>query len=128
MKKEDSVALEEQQIGARRRSEVEREHRDLDAVGAAPHRQTQFVRGALTGYVWALGHADAAPITGLREKGVPSTQGITAEVDATLVQLASQPLRTVPRDYVQGVHDALAWVCGFQDEPPGVTEQAPTGE
>jgi hypothetical protein len=24
----------------------------------------------------------------------------------------------VPRDYMMGVHDALAWVCGYSDEQP----------
>lgn len=43
---------------------------------------------------------------------------LTAEVDAATVQLEAGPLTTLPRDYTQGVHDALAWVCGHTEVSP----------
>jgi hypothetical protein len=105
-------------VGGRPRADVERAYGALEAAAAAPQTQTQFSRGALSGYVWALGHATAAPVTGADSHGAPDMLLLTAEVDAALVQLSDQSLRTVPRDYVHGVHDALAWVCGYSDEQP----------
>jgi hypothetical protein len=105
-------------VGSRARADVEREFRTLEAAAAAPQTQTQFSRGALSGYVWALGRAAAAPVTGADSGGTPDLQLLSAEVDATLVQLADQSPRMVPRDYMTGVHDALAWVCGYSDEQP----------
>jgi hypothetical protein len=80
--------------------------------------QTQFYRGVITGHLWALGHADAAPITGARGAVAPSMEYLTAEVDAATVQLEDQTLRTVARDYVQGAHDALVWICGYSNDQP----------
>jgi hypothetical protein len=108
-------------VGVRRQVDVERAHDALQAVAAAPQTQTQLSRGALTGYVWALGRASAAPVTGSHGHGTPSLGQIMGEIDASVMQLAEQTRRTVPRDYVQGVHDALAWVCGYSDDQPSGT-------
>ncbi|MDJ0346249.1 hypothetical protein QMK19_19280 [Streptomyces sp. H10-C2] len=105
-------------MGTRRRADVEEAHRELEAVAAGPAQQTQLSRGALTGYLWALGRGDPAPVTGATCDGVPDIAMLTAEADAAVVQLADFTQRTVPRDYVQGVHDALAWVCGHNDQLP----------
>jgi hypothetical protein len=102
----------------RPRVDVERAHDALQAVAAAPQTQTQFSRGALTGYLWVLGRATSAPVTGSHGHGAPSLGQLTGEIDASVVQLVDQAQRTVPRDYVQGVHDALAWVCGYSDDQP----------
>lgn len=105
-------------VGVRPQVDVERAHDALEAVAAAPQTQTQFSRGALTGYVWALGRGTSAPVTGSHRHGTPNLGQLTGEIDASVMQLADQALRTVPRDYVQGVHDALAWVCGYSDDQP----------
>ncbi|MFI5758591.1 hypothetical protein [Streptomyces sp. NPDC051569] len=108
----------EQNVGIRPRSEVEETYRALEAVGAGTTQQTQFSRGALTGYLWALGRGDAAPITGAGADGSPDLSLLTAEVDASAAQLEDSTQRTVPRDYIQGVQAALAWVCGHDDARP----------
>ncbi|MEV6651630.1 hypothetical protein [Streptomyces sp. NPDC051219] len=105
-------------MGTRRRAEVEAAHHALDAEAAGPDRQTQLSRGALTGYLWALGRGEDAPITGARGEGPPDIPQLTAEVDAATVQLEDTTQRMVPRDYIRGVHDALAWVCGHSDDRP----------
>ncbi|GGX48326.1 hypothetical protein [Streptomyces chryseus] len=43
---------------------------------------------------------------------------LIAEADAATVQIQDSTQRTVPRDYIHGVHDALAWVCGHTDDKP----------
>jgi hypothetical protein len=50
--------------GARPRAEVERVHRARYAAAAEPQRQTKVTRGALSGYLWALGQSTRSPITG----------------------------------------------------------------
>ncbi|MFJ1705966.1 hypothetical protein [Kitasatospora sp. NPDC088346] len=75
-------------------------------------------RGALAAYRWALGRAHSAPLTGAAAGDVPSLEALTAEVDASLVQLEATTRPSVGREYIQGVHDALAWVCGHSDTPP----------
>ncbi|TDT97913.1 hypothetical protein EDD99_6115 [Streptomyces sp. 846.5] len=105
-------------VGVRPQAEVELAHHALNAVALSPQTQTQYSNGALTGYLWALGRGTAAPVTGARSGGTPTLAGLTEEIDATVVQLAAQTQRTVPRDFLQGVHDALAWVCGYSDDRP----------
>ncbi|MCP3820145.1 hypothetical protein NLX86_19190 [Streptomyces sp. A3M-1-3] len=105
-------------VGTRLRAEVEEAHSALDAAAAGPDRQTQLSRGVLTGYLWALGRGEDAPITGARIEGPPDIPQLTAEVDAATVQLEDTTQRTVPRDFIRGVHDALAWVCGHSDDRP----------
>lgn len=109
---------EQDLVGTRTLAEVEQAHRALEAVGAGPTQQTQLSRGALTGYLWALGRGDQAPITGASSEGAPDLSLLTAEADAAVVQLADAAQRTTPRDFTQGVHDALAWICGHSDMRP----------
>ncbi|MGK5630361.1 hypothetical protein [Streptomyces sp. URMC 123] len=118
MSTQQTVRGEERRVGTRSRSEVERARHALEVRSAAPDRQTQVSRGALTGYLWALGRAEAAPVTGAAVAGTPDLRTLTAEVDAAAVQLEDQTQRTVPRDYTRGVHDALAWICGHRDDRP----------
>ncbi|MFF4528689.1 hypothetical protein ACFY1P_05390 [Streptomyces sp. NPDC001407] len=105
-------------VGTRPREQVESACERLHATAAGPDRQTQFSRGALAGYLWALGRGDAAPITGASSDGTPGMGPLTAEVDAVLVQMEDCAQRTVPRDYLYGVHSALAWICGQSDDRP----------
>lgn len=106
------------EAGVRGVAEVGQAFRELEEVAAGPSQQTQFTRGAMAGYMWALGLGSSAPVTGARIAGAPDLAELTAEVDAAMVQLEDQAMRTVPRDYTQGVHDALAWVCGHTDSRP----------
>ena len=108
-------------VGARPRAQVERALAALEAASAAPQRQTALTRGALAGYLWATGRSTTAPVTGAVRAGPPGLADITAEIDASMVQLAQQSRRTTPREYLRGVHDALAWTCAHTDDPPSVT-------
>ena len=105
-------------VGVRPRAEVEEAHRALAGVAAGTTQQTQLSRGALTGYLWALGRGEAAPVTGAVSAGAPGLPMLTAEVDAAVAQMKDATQRTVPRDYIHGVHDALAWICGHTEERP----------
>ncbi|MER8187581.1 hypothetical protein [Kitasatospora sp. NPDC094015] len=105
-------------VGVRSTAEVEQAFGELERGAAAPNRQTQLSRGSLAAYLWALGRGDTAPVTGARGTGRPDLLALTAEVDAAMVELEYQSQRTVPRDYTQGVHDALSWVCGHTDDHP----------
>ncbi|QMU77058.1 hypothetical protein GXW83_16445 [Streptacidiphilus sp. PB12-B1b] len=107
-----------QVIGARSRTEVERSLDSLHGTVGSHQTQTQFYRGMESGLLWALGRAESAPITGARGAREPGMGAITAEVDAATVQLENQTLRTVARDYVQGAHDALVWICGYSNDQP----------
>ncbi len=99
-------------------SQVDRAFECLEAEAAGPDRQTQYARGALAGYLWALGRGEPAPITAQSSDGAPAMEVLMAEADAATVQIQDSTQRTVPRDYLQGVHDALAWVCGHTDDKP----------
>lgn len=105
-------------VGVRPRTDVEEAHRALEGVAAGTHQQTQLTRGALTGYLWALGRGDVAPVTGAGCEGAPDLSLLTAEADAAAVRLEDAAQRTVPRDYIEGVYEALAWVCGHSDRRP----------
>ncbi|WP_336319829.1 hypothetical protein [Streptomyces lavendofoliae] len=105
-------------VGMRSHDDAEEAHRRLEAEAAGPDQQTQYTRGALTGYLWALGRGAPAPITGQATDGPPSLQALSAEVAAATVQMGDSTQRTVPRDYIHGVRDALAWVCGQSETRP----------
>ncbi|MCX4547375.1 hypothetical protein OG204_30135 [Streptomyces sp. NBC_01387] len=105
-------------MGTRYRAEVEAAYRKLEAATAGPDGRTPFSRGALTGYRWALGRADAAPVTGGTDAGAPDLGLLTAEVDAVAVQLEDTAQRDVPDDHARGVYEALAWICGQSDLRP----------
>jgi len=103
-------------VGVRQRAEVQQAYERLEAAAAGPQQQTQYARGAMAGYVWAMGRTGAtAPVTGERCAEQPSDKVIESEREAADAQLANQVLRTTPRDYLQGVHEALAWICGVRD-------------
>ncbi|MEU6892481.1 hypothetical protein ABZ934_11935 [Streptomyces sp. NPDC046557] len=101
----------EEMVGTRRRADIERVYGSLE-------RTTPFSRGAATGYQWALGREDEGPVTGVHAEGPPGIDLLIAEVDAAVVRLEEQPRRSVPHAHIQGVHDALAWVCGQTEEHP----------
>ncbi|MEU9984562.1 hypothetical protein [Streptomyces sp. NPDC050856] len=99
-------------------AEAEEAFRRLEAEAAGPDQQTQFSRGALAGYLWALGRGGPAPITAQPLDEAPTLSHLSAEVDAATAQMEDSTQRTVPRDYIHGVRDALAWVCGHSDQHP----------
>ena len=106
-------------VGTRSRTDVENAFAGLEAAAAAPQRQTQYSRGALAAYLWALGRGSRAPVTGARpDSDFPDLPHITAEIDASVAQLDDRLHRMVPRDYLQGAHDALAWLCGLREDNP----------
>ncbi|MGW0366690.1 hypothetical protein [Streptomyces sp. NPDC002990] len=108
----------EVETGARSFTQVEEAFRRLEAEAAAPDQQTQFSRGALAGYLWALGRGGPAPITAQPVDGAPTADDLTAEVDAATAQVEDSTQRTIPRDYLHGVRAALAWVCGHTGQQP----------
>ncbi|MGW0549033.1 hypothetical protein [Streptomyces altiplanensis] len=105
-------------VGTRGYADVERAQEQLEAAGAERGR-SPFSSGASEAYRWALGRAERSPVTGAGgEEGVPDLYKLTAEVDAAVVQMDEPVSRPGPRDHTRGVHDALAWVCGYRDEAP----------
>ncbi|MET9801058.1 hypothetical protein [Streptomyces sp. NPDC006368] len=113
-----STSTAEVRVGVRTFTDVEEAFRRLEAEAAGPDQQTQFFRGALTGYLWALGRGGPAPITARSVAKAPALEDLTAEADAATAQMEDSTQRTVPRDYIHGVRDALAWVCGHTDQHP----------
>ncbi len=107
----------EQRVGTRPYEDVERAYRRREAAAPGAGRP-QFAAGAITAYRWALGQQTRAPVTGAAGGAVPSLPALTAEVDAALVQLEDTTLRGGPREYTEGAHDALAWVCGYSEARP----------
>ncbi|MGA5420231.1 hypothetical protein [Streptomyces lavendulocolor] len=113
-----SMSTSDVRVGVRPLGDVERAFRRLEAEAAGPDQQTQLSRGALAGYLWALGRGGPAPVTAQPVDEAPSLEDLTVEVDAATAQMEDSTQRTVPRDYVHGVRDALAWVCGHTDQHP----------
>ncbi|WP_051813427.1 hypothetical protein [Kitasatospora sp. MBT63] len=99
--------------GVRPAAEVAREYERVRAANGGARR-----RGALAAYRWALGLARSGPLTGTPAREVPTLEVLTAEVDASLVQLEASTRPSVGREYIEGAHDALAWVCGHTDTRP----------
>ncbi|MEV8567422.1 hypothetical protein AB0436_17925 [Streptomyces sp. NPDC051322] len=115
---ESAEPAEDDRVGTRYRSEVEAAYRKSAASAEEPARQSQLTRGLLTGYRWALGHSAVAPVTGGTTTGAPDLGLLIAEVDAATVQLEGAEQRGVSHDHIQGVYDALAWVCGQLEQRP----------
>jgi hypothetical protein len=107
-----------QLIGARPCSAVEEAYETLRKQTARADPHAQFTQGALEAYLWALGGDTSAPLTGARTVGVPGLERLTSEIDTAVVQLEDVTQQAGPRDFTQGVHDALAWVCGLSDHKP----------
>ncbi|MFC8916839.1 hypothetical protein ACGF5F_14895 [Streptomyces sp. NPDC047821] len=106
-------------IGTKPRTQVEAAYQRLEHKAAAPGLGTPFSLGAVAAYQWVLGRAAAAPVTGATAGGgVPSSQLLTAELDAAVVQLGDPTEGPERAAHVRGVHDVLAWVCGLVDEQP----------
>ncbi|MCQ4042637.1 hypothetical protein ACFOSC_24655 [Streptantibioticus rubrisoli] len=107
-----------QLIGARPSSAVEKAYQTLRKQTARADPHAQFTKGALEAYRWAMGSDVSAPLTGARTVGVPGLQRLTSEIDTAVVQLEDVTQQAGPRAFAQGVHDALAWVCGLSDQRP----------
>ncbi|WP_438289815.1 hypothetical protein [Streptomyces sp. HUAS TT7] len=99
-------------IGVRARTDVDLALKYLTARSEAP---AQYALGAAAAYHWAMGRAGRAPLTGTAVRLVPDLRLLTAEVDAAVVQLEDPTTEVGLRDFTRGVHDALAWVCGYSD-------------
>ncbi|WP_212764686.1 hypothetical protein [Streptomyces sp. I05A-00742] len=111
------AAVEELLTGARTRRQVIRAYRRLRA-GDEPVRDGPYARGAAAGYRWALGAPGGAPVTGATVHGAVDMETLMAEVDAAVVQLDDPALPPDAARHTQGVHDALAWICGISDDRP----------
>ncbi|WP_329112118.1 hypothetical protein [Streptomyces sp. NBC_01353] len=106
-------------MGIRAYADVELAQKRLSARAAEWRLSPQYSSGASAAYRWALGCAEHSPVTGAGDaEGVPALPALTAEVDASVVQMEDLTSRPGPRDYSRGVHDALAWVCGHSDHAP----------
>ncbi|KUH35295.1 hypothetical protein ATE80_30075 [Streptomyces kanasensis] len=124
-----AVRTETPRIGVRPVDEVESAYRTLAAEATGPGRDAGGGRalrdsdrpralreGATEAYRWALARAPQGPITGVRGRDVPDVWRLTAEVDAAAVLLDDPACPHEAREYVRGVHDALAWLCGHSDQ------------
>ncbi|GAA1928497.1 hypothetical protein [Streptantibioticus ferralitis] len=105
-----------QLIGARPRSHVEQAYESLQQRAAKPEPHRQFTLGVLAAYQWAMGRVAGAPLTGARCVGVPDLEQLTSEIDTAVVQLEDTTQHSATRDFAQGVHDALVWVCGLSED------------
>ncbi|GGT15534.1 hypothetical protein [Streptomyces purpureus] len=101
-----------QRIGVRTYGDVDGA---LSGLVERTEGSAQFSAGEAAALQWALGRSDRAPVTGADVPGRPDLQVLTAEVDATVVQLEDPTTQAGGRDYLNGVHGALAWVCGHSD-------------
>ncbi|WP_189881412.1 hypothetical protein [Streptomyces xantholiticus] len=102
-------------VGVRAYAEAEAVERELPALLSDRGHPPQFRAGVTAGYSWALGREARSPVTGTGADGVPDMELLTAEIDAAVVredEAAGDPLT---RDYVRGVHSALAWICGYSN-------------
>ena len=107
-----NMGQEEQRVGVRTYADVDLALKDLATRGdGAP----QFSAGEAAAFAWALGRADRSPVTGAHAPDIPDLQLLTAEVDAAVIHLEDPTTATGNRDYMLGVHDALAWLCGHSD-------------
>ncbi|MET9365955.1 hypothetical protein ABZX93_34335 [Streptomyces sp. NPDC006632] len=98
----------------RPRTDVDLALKYLTARSEAP---AQFALGVAAAYNWATGRAPRAPVTGTAARHrVPDLPLLTAEVDAAVVQLEDPTAQSGARDFTRGVHDGLAWVCGYSDQ------------
>ncbi|MFF3287014.1 hypothetical protein [Streptomyces sp. NPDC003023] len=106
---------DEQPVGVRAYAEAEAAVRELPGLLAGPEHPPQFRAGVTAGYSWALGREAGSPVTGVDAGGVPDMELLTAEIDAAVVREDEAAGDPATRDYVRGVHAALAWVCGFSE-------------
>ncbi|MEU1626786.1 hypothetical protein ABZ746_15975 [Streptomyces sp. NPDC020096] len=113
---EYSPQTHHQLIGARPRSLVEKAYESLRNRAARDEPHPPFTLGVLAAYQWAMGRGADAPLTGARGVGVPDLEQLTSEIDTAVVQLEDVTQHTGTRDFAQGVHDALAWVCGLSED------------
>ncbi|MCT9092251.1 hypothetical protein N4G70_25755 [Streptomyces sp. ASQP_92] len=99
-------------VGVRPRGDVDLALKYLTTRSDA---SAQLALGVAAAYRWALGLAAQAPVTGSSARHTPDLRLLTAEVDAAVVQLEDPTTQPGARDFTRGVHEALAWVCGYSD-------------
>lgn len=102
-------------MGVRAYADAEAAERELPALLSGREDPPEYRAGVAAGYSWALGRDAHAPVTGAGAGGVPDMELLTAEIDAAVVREDEAVADPVTRDYVRGVHSALAWICGFSD-------------
>ncbi len=107
-------------VGTRSREQVESALARLEYIGDTPFEPSRFQRGALDGYLWALGRRALAPVTASVASGPdgPCPAQLGAEQQAAQVRQLDPRAEEEDRDYARGVHDALAWACGRSDVQP----------
>ncbi|MBB5935050.1 hypothetical protein [Streptomyces zagrosensis] len=110
----ESVQEDEQFVGVRTYAQVDAA---LKGLSARRDDQPQLLAGEAAALQWAMGHLAPAPVTGASASDLPDLRLLTAEVDATVVQLDDITTSATSRDYLRGVHDALLWICGYSDDP-----------
>ncbi|MFG2721259.1 hypothetical protein ACGFW5_23610 [Streptomyces sp. NPDC048416] len=99
-------------IGVRPHDDVDLALEYLTARSEAP---AQFALGVAAAYRWSMGRSERSPVTGTAVRRPPDLPLLTAEVDAAVVQLEDPTSQAGARDFTRGVHDGLAWVCGYSD-------------
>ncbi|MEW2630706.1 hypothetical protein AB0903_03375 [Streptomyces sp. NPDC048389] len=102
-------------VGVRAYADAEAAKRELPALLSGGGHPPEYGAGVAAGYSWALGRDARAPVTGAGANGVPDMELLTAEIDAAVVREDEAVADPATRDYVRGVHSALAWICGFSD-------------
>ncbi|MFD9124210.1 hypothetical protein [Kitasatospora sp. NPDC059571] len=92
----------------------------MEAANAEPACTGRFGRGVLGALRWALGGQVAAPVTAAAplDAAGPTVPHLLDELGAARA-CAGPGGRRVDPEYARGVSEALAWVCGERDRPPG---------
>ncbi|MCP9945367.1 hypothetical protein LUX12_12140 [Streptomyces somaliensis] len=94
----------------------ERPRQGAGAGGAGAEPPDAVREGVAAAYRWALAREGHGPVTGVPTREVPALWRLTAEADAAAVLLDDPVCPPRDRAYAQGVHDALAWLCGQSDD------------
>ncbi|MGX1508219.1 UNVERIFIED_CONTAM: hypothetical protein RKD43_006844 [Streptomyces graminofaciens] len=102
-------------VGVRAYAEAEETERELPGLLSSREAPPGYRDGVSAGYRWALGRDARPPVTGAGADGVPDMELLTAEIDAAVVREDEAVNDPDTRDYVRGVHSALAWICGYSD-------------
>lgn len=104
-------------VGARGLDEV---HEAIKAANRQPSPCTDFERGVLASYQWAVGAQPEAPITvaaSVGAEGLCRAQ-LLAEFRSAAVKLRAALRDSTDAGYALGSYQALAWLCGHHDDRP----------
>ncbi|WP_153466775.1 hypothetical protein [Streptomyces kaniharaensis] len=97
----------------------------LEGLDARDRPFTEYERGLLEAYRWAVGARTAAPVTAAPTAGPwgPCRAQMLAECQAAAVAIrtggdGTETAGVADAERVLGLYTALAWLCGHHDDRP----------